>query len=254
MRDNFEASLREVLRHEGGYVNHPQDAGGATNRGVTQAVYDGYRRAQGLLPRSVKMITDAEVADCYRTNYWDKICGDQLPIGIDFLVFDAAVNSGPARGEKWLQQAINRVAGARRLKEDGQIGFATIDAADDYPAARVIDAYIDLRLGFMKVAKNTKTGALLWPIFGAGWGNRLLGTLPKGGKVRRGDGVIHVAKAMAAQAPAPAVAKAALPAEALSRAPAGRGLLSTLFDWLRPAPVVAALAFMIFTGPMLWQT
>lgn len=198
MRENFPACLKEILRHEGGYSNHKHDAGGATNKGVTQATYDGYRRSNKLLPRSVQYITDAEVADCYKRNYWDKVCGDQLPKGIDLLTFDAAVNSGPARAERWLQQAINKVAGARRLKEDAQVGYATIDASDDYPADKIIDAYIDLRLGFMKVAKNTKTGVLLWNVFGVGWSNRLLGSLPKGAKVRQDDGVLQVSKRMAA--------------------------------------------------------
>jgi lysozyme family protein len=248
MRDNFPASLKEVLRHEGGYVNHPSDAGGATNKGITQAVYDGYRRSRGLLPRSVKMITDSEVADCYRVNYWDKICGDALPKGIDFLTFDAAVNSGTARGEKWLQQAINRVAQVRRLKEDGQIGLATIDASDDYPAAAIIDAYIDLRLGFMKVAKNTKTGQLLWPIFGRGWGNRLLGE-PDAKGVRQANGVIQVAKRMAGTVPAPT--KIPLPPEATVRP--SPGLFAGLLDWLRPAAAATALyALIIVSGGPAW--
>lgn len=245
MLENFAASLREVLRHEGGYTNHPDDAGGATNFGVTQAVYDGYRRSKRLLPRSVKMINSTEVADCYKTNYWDKICGDQLPKGIDFLTFDAAVNSGTGRGEKWLQQAINRVAGARRLKEDGAIGFATIDASDDYPADQIIDAYINLRLGFMKVARNTNTGKLLWPIFGGGWSSRLLGD--DLGKGRRApNGVEDVAKAMArgytptivvADGPVlvrqSAPAKTPLPPAALVRS--APSIFSGLFSWLKAA-------------------
>jgi len=251
MLENFPACLKEILRHEGGYVNHKDDAGGATNKGVTQAVYDGYRRSRRLLPRSVAMIDNAEVKDCYKTNYWDKVCGDQLPKGIDLLVFDAAVNSGTGRGEKWLQQAINRVAGARRLREDGDIGFATLDASDDYPADKIIDAYIDLRLGFMKVARNTNTGKLLWPIFGGGWSSRLLGDDLGRGK-RADNGVEQVAKRMAAD-PArtvlttsadglsmtatvttlPLPAKTPLPAAALVRpAPS---LLSGLFSWLRAA-------------------
>lgn len=244
MRENFLACLKEVLRHEGGYVNHPQDAGGATNFGVTQATYDGYRRRRNLLPRSVKLITADEVADCYRSQYWDKVCGDQLPKGIDFCVFDAAVNSGAPRAEKWLQQAINTVAGTARLKVDGAIGEATLDASDDYPAGAIINAYIDARLGFMKVAKNTKTGALLWPIFGTGWSNRLLGELPKGAKTRRPNGVLQVATAMAGAgvvAPESAVAaKPALPPEALTRAAAPAGAAGWITAGLLVAGALAA--------------
>lgn len=228
MRENFAASLKEVLRHEGGYTNHPKDAGKATNFGVTQATYDGYRRLKLLLPRSVKSITADEVADCYRQLYWDKVCGDQLPKGIDFLTFDAAVNSGTSRAEKWLQQAINKAAGTRRLTEDGELGLASLDAADDYPAPKIITAYIDLRLGFMKVAKHRLTGALLWPVFGGGWSNRLLGDLPKGAKKRAENGVLQVSQRMAAAGAPEAAAlsilapKPALPPSAMSRpAPMG---------------------------------
>jgi lysozyme family protein len=212
MRDNFPACLKEVLRHEGGYSNHSQDAGGATMKGVTQAVYDGYRRRHNLIPRSVKFIDDVEIAAIYKLQYWDKVCGDELPKGIDFAVFDAAVNSGTSRAEKWLQQAINRVAGVRRLKEDGEIGNATLDASDDYPARDVISAIIDVRLGFMRVARNTKTRALLWPIFGRGWGNRLLGELPPGAKERKPNGVLQVATAMAGGAVPALAAKPGMPA------------------------------------------
>lgn len=211
MRDNFPACLKEILRHEGGYSNHSQDAGGATMKGVTQAVYDGYRRRNNLIPRSVKFITNTEIAVIYELQYWDKVCGDELPKGIDLCVFDAAVNSGTGRAEKWLQQAINRVAGVKRLKEDGEIGNATLDAADDYPARDIIVAMIDVRLGFMRIAKNSKTGALLWPVFGKGWGNRLLGELPPGGKERKPNGVLQISTAMAAQSVPPAVTKPAGP-------------------------------------------
>jgi lysozyme family protein len=229
MQENFLASLKEVLRHEGGYVNHPKDPGGATNRGVTQATYDGYRRLKRQLPRSVKFIVDAEVADCYKQLYWDKVCGDALPRGIDFAVFDAAVNSGPAKGELWLQQAINRVAGKRRLKEDGQLGPASIDAADDYPSHLVIDAMVKIRLTFMQ-----RLG--IWSTFGAGWSNRLLGELDKRTKVRAANGVLQVASAMAAKniidlSPSGAlvaeVKKTPLPAAAMARPQPG--LLARLF-------------------------
>lgn len=247
MRDNFPASLKEVLRHEGGYSDHAQDAGGKTMRGVTQATYDGFRRLKGLVPRAVRYLTDAEHTEIYKVMYWDKVCGDQLPKGIDFAVFDAAVNSGPGRAEKWLQQAINKVAGQRRLKEDGQVGFATIDAADDYPARAIIEAMIDLRLGFMRVAKNTRTGALLWPVFGGGWSNRLLGYLPKGEKVRRPDGVLQVASAMAAKNVEPReVVKPALPPVTPQPTPILQSSLG--FKVAAGLGALAALAFAAYGG------
>lgn len=197
VKENFEASLRRVLVHEGGYVNHKSDPGGETNKGITARVYDAYRRKQGLVPRSVKFITDEEVSSIYRLSYWDKISGDDLPKGIDYCTFDAAVNSGPARGARWLQQAVNKCASKKRVSVDEVVGPATIDAADDYPPHELIDAMLDARLGFMKIARHSKTKALLFPTFGRGWTNRLFGYLPAGKTVRRTDGVDDVAKAMA---------------------------------------------------------
>ena len=150
MESNFAVALNHVLVHEGGYTDHPRDPGGATNKGVIQRVYDAYRRRHGLTPRSVAFIADHEITAIYRTQYWNKIEGDALPKGIDYCVFDAAVNSGPARGARWLQKAINKCAGYKRVKVDQDIGSATLDAADDYPPHDLINAMCDIRVGFLR--------------------------------------------------------------------------------------------------------
>lgn len=198
MHSNFDACLSYVLGHEGGYSDHPNDAGGKTNHGVIQSVYDSYRRRKGLIPRHVKQIEMKEIKEIYKTLYWDKIEGDQLPVGIDYCVFDAAVNSGPSRGARWLQIAINKVSGTARLKIDENVGPSTLDASDDYDPEKLIDAMLAERLGFMKVARNTKTGKLLWPSFGNGWTNRLFGYLAPGKAeaLRKNDGVDDKAKAL----------------------------------------------------------
>lgn len=54
--------MKGIHISEGGYVNHPKDPGGATNFGVTQRVYDSYRKDRGQSARSVKQITSDEVA------------------------------------------------------------------------------------------------------------------------------------------------------------------------------------------------
>jgi lysozyme family protein len=116
---NFTKTTSWLLIHEGGYVDHPEDPGGATNRGVTQAVYDGYRIRKGKQVRSVRYIDDAEVYDIYRTQYWDKVWGDELPNGLDYAVFDFAVNSGPSRAIKFLQRVIG-------VPDDGIMGNVTM--------------------------------------------------------------------------------------------------------------------------------
>ena len=83
MRHSFPEALTLVLRHEGGYVNHPDDPGGATNKGVTQGTYNAFRRSRGLPTRSVRELTGDELKTVYRQNYWDKVLGDDLPAGVD---------------------------------------------------------------------------------------------------------------------------------------------------------------------------
>src|SRR5688500_6264664 len=111
MQNRFEECLKLVLVHEGGYANHPKDPGGATNFGVTQRVYDGYRLKAGVAKRSVKEITKTEVSAIYKRQYWDLIDGDELPAGVDYVVFDGAVNSGCGQSVKWLQRALPEYKG-----------------------------------------------------------------------------------------------------------------------------------------------
>src|ERR1700722_18553072 len=97
---NFTQALSQVLRHEGGVCDDPRDPGGRTNCGITQANYDVYRKSKGLPPHDVYLMADNERDDIYRTRYWDAVRGDQLPSGLDYVVFDGAVNSGVAQSVK----------------------------------------------------------------------------------------------------------------------------------------------------------
>ncbi|WP_245464369.1 MULTISPECIES: glycosyl hydrolase 108 family protein [unclassified Mesorhizobium] len=99
-------SHARVLAHEGGYSNHPNDTGGVTMKGVTQRVYDAYRKSKGQSTRSVKAIQTAELNEIYDRQYWDAVKGDLLPAGVVYVLFDGAVNSGPGRSIMWLQQAL----------------------------------------------------------------------------------------------------------------------------------------------------
>jgi len=156
----FGGSLTRVLVHEGGFVNHPADPGGATNRGVTQRVYDGWRRRQRLAPRSVRSISAEEIAGIYRLQYWDVIRADDLPAGVDYFVFDGAVNSGPAQSVKWLQRALGVAA-------DGQVGVATLGALKAHPDHDALIADMARRrLAMLKGLKN-------WKTFGKGWSRRV---------------------------------------------------------------------------------
>ena len=105
MRNNFAESLQALLKHEGGFVNHPSDPGGMTNLGVTKAVWEAWV-THPVSEAEMRSLTPEKVAPLYKNKYWDKICGDDLPSGVDMVVFDAAVNSGPGRAAKWLQACV----------------------------------------------------------------------------------------------------------------------------------------------------
>jgi lysozyme family protein len=103
---NYPNCLKLTLAYEGGYSNHPADPGGVTLEGIIQRVYDEYRRQQGKpqkkLTPDMRGTTEwiNERNDIYRQNYWAKVVGDQWPAGADLVVWDTAVNSGPARAKK----------------------------------------------------------------------------------------------------------------------------------------------------------
>tara|TARA_Y100000310_G_scaffold236662_1_gene239881 strand:- start:1128 stop:1721 length:594 start_codon:yes stop_codon:yes gene_type:complete len=157
--DPFPAILKKVLVHEGGFVDHPKDPGGATMKGVTQATYNGWRARQGKEPRSVRFITDAELTAIYRRDFWDRVRGDDLPPGINYAVFDFAVNSGVSRAARYLQKVVG-------VAQDGQIGPNTLSATRSKDPAAVIDQLCDDRLAFMRSLR-------IWPTFGKGWRRRV---------------------------------------------------------------------------------
>lgn len=193
----FEPSLALTLAHEGGFVNHPKDPGGATNKGVTQKVYDAYRRNKGLELRSVRHITAAEVKDIYRKQYWDEANCGRLPAGLDYAVFDYGVNSGPSRAIKDLQRTINSVGNRMgvtlQVNVDGSNGQATQAACAqlaNIDEVAFIEAYCGRRMDFVRSLKTFST-------FGKGWTRRILGDKPNPTADEGDNGVIDYAVKMA---------------------------------------------------------
>lgn len=158
MEANFSRSLSLVLRREGGYVNHPKDPGGATHKGITIGTYRRYINSKGT-PDDLRRITDEQVATVYKKHYWDKVKADNLPSGVDYAVFDFAVNSGPSRAAKYLQSVVG-------VKQDGIVGPETISAATWSDPGATINALCDNRMKFLRGLKT-------WPTFGKGWTNRV---------------------------------------------------------------------------------
>lgn len=158
MKENFDLIFDKMIKHEGGYVNHPRDPGGATNLGVTIGTLSDYLGRKATI-RDVKALTKEAVRPIYRSMYWDKIKGDDLPSGVDYAVFDFAVNSGPARAAISLQRGVG-------VADDGNIGKITLAAVRKLDPKLVIDRVCNERLSFMSRLKN-------WPTFKKGWISRV---------------------------------------------------------------------------------
>ena len=158
MDRNFQRALSLVLKHEGGWSDHPSDPGGATMKGVTLASFRQYVKATGT-KADLRKITDEQLATVYRRHYWDAVHGAELPDGIDYAVFDFAVNSGPSRAAKYLQAVVG-------VTQDGRIGPATLKAVRSKASANVVNALCDKRMAFLQDLST-------WKTFGKGWTRRV---------------------------------------------------------------------------------
>ncbi|MGY2995441.1 glycoside hydrolase family 108 protein [Mesorhizobium sp. URHB0026] len=158
MDRNFARALALVLKSEGGWSDNPKDPGGATMNGVTLANFRRYVQANGTKD-DLRHITDEQLATCYKRFYWDAVNASALPDGVDYAVFDFAVNSGPGRAAKYLQMTVG-------APQDGQIGSATLQALKARPTSAIINSLCDLRLAFLKRLPT-------WDTFGKGWSDRV---------------------------------------------------------------------------------
>lgn len=159
---SFTPALRFVLRWEGGFVDDPDDRGGRTNKGVTQAVYDKWRAAHGHPQKDVLHISDDEVAAIYEQNYWLRAKCDRLRDALDMTQFDTAVNMGVRRATRILQMAVG-------AEVDGAFGPATQAACDTCDLGTALIKYCEIRESlYRRFAKAPGQAKFL-----RGWMNRL---------------------------------------------------------------------------------
>lgn len=151
---NFDQAFELLLGHEGGFSDHKADPGGKTRWGVTEAV----ARAKGYTGDMRDLPVDL-ARSIYRADYWDRIRAEELPAGLRYVMFDAAVNSGPPQAVKWLQAAIGETV-------DGIIGPRTLSAAKQLEPNALKLAMLAQRLRFMSNLTS-------WPAFGRGWARRI---------------------------------------------------------------------------------
>lgn len=155
--DIFKTALDLVLKHEGGYVNHPEDPGGETKYGISKRAYPDV---------NIKELTKEDAGEIYYKDYWCKMGCDYLPKPVALMVFDAAVNMGVRRAAKQLQQT----AGAT---PDGVVGRMTVKAVTEAYRASKEDFLTALYESRQTFYVNLKT----FDTFGRGWTRRNKETL-----------------------------------------------------------------------------
>ena len=161
MKDNFADALTALLVHEGGYANNPADPGGMTNLGVTASTWAMWV-GHDVNEKQMRALTPSIVAPLYRRKFWDACRADELISGLDYAVFDYAVNSGVGRAIKALQNCVG-------VASDGGFGTTTMAAVSQFKgdaAKTLIEEYCDNRLQFLKSLKT-------FPVFGKGWEKRV---------------------------------------------------------------------------------
>lgn len=165
--------IEDVIKREGGYVDHPADRGGPTKYGITQKTLDGWLNSldatiRKYWPVDVRHLKQKEAKTIYGALYYKDPGINQLPRRVQPLAFDAAVHHGPAQAVKMLQAACAQ-AGYDPGPLDGIVGTRTIEAAHRYDRA-MLDDYLSMRADFMRaiVARDPSQAVFL-----AGWLNRL---------------------------------------------------------------------------------
>lgn len=145
----FEKCHPITAKWEGGWSDHPDDPGGKTMYGITEAVYHTYLKSCGKPKRPVRYITKAEAEAIYRQNYWNAAGCETLHAGVDLATYDAAVNSGVSRGRKWLLASV---------------GGSAVQTVKNICAKR------------MSFVRGLRT----WKTFGKGWSRRIADIEAKG--------------------------------------------------------------------------
>lgn len=176
---DFNKAIKLILKHEGGYVNHPSDPGGATNYGISlrflkdHVELGDFDNDGDVDIEDIKNMTLENAIEVYRVCWWDKFRYDRInDQTIATKVFDFSVNMGGKRAHILLQRALNRAFGLK-LTEDGIIGPATLGIINQFGETgqeqALLDAYSDVAWEFYQAIMNKNPNLRA---FSRGWRNR----------------------------------------------------------------------------------
>lgn len=166
MISNWDKSFDLVIKSEGGFTNDERDPGnklpdgrkGCTMLGCTQANWERFINKQ-VTQDDMKKLTPSDVKPLYKANYWDAVKGDELPSGVDYAVFDFAINSGPGQSRKTLQRAL-------RVIPDGVLGQNTLKAIQAADGTRLLEDFSIEKTRFYQ-------GLAAFDTYGKGWLKRV---------------------------------------------------------------------------------
>lgn len=162
MQSNFTKSFDMVMTSEGGYTDDPRDSGnslpdgrkGSTNLGVTQKAWEAFVGHQ-VTQEDMKALTKEVVKPFYKKLYWDACACDSLPQGVDYAVFDFAVNAGVSRSVKTLQKAVG-------ADPDGSLGSITLALIRQTDPREIIEKFTEVKEAFYR-------GLSTFATYGKGW-------------------------------------------------------------------------------------
>ncbi len=148
-KEQINEMIDTILKHEGGFVNDPDDPGGATNRGVTIGTYSKWLGKPATV-QDVKEITEETAREIYELNYLVKPRINELPEILMPQMFDISINSGPKNAIKMLQRLIN-LAGFGVISVDGVLGPDTRNRASTMAGEMegyAVNALVEERIKF----------------------------------------------------------------------------------------------------------
>ena len=161
MIENFDKSFALVMKSEGGYTGPTGlkgDPGGETNMGVTKAAWSTWLK-RPIEDGEMAKLQIEDVKPFYKALYWDKTYCNQLPTGLDYMVFDASVNMGVGQSIRLLQKSLGCV-------DDGVIGPNTMKLINEFKVNDMIDKYSAQKEMFYR-------SLALFNTFGKGWLSRV---------------------------------------------------------------------------------
>lgn len=234
--NRFDSCMDVILPFEGGLSMDRRDPGNWTGGKVGRGELRGTNRgiAANTYPdEDIQGMTLDRAKAIYRRDFWAKIRGDDLPAGIDLATLDPAINSGPSRGVRWMQQGLGIMA-------DGVMGPVTIKAARGAQPVDAIQKACAARMGFLRGLKT-------WGAFGKGWSRRVAAIEAAGVRMALAAHKAPVREALAAEAKRADTKAKTEAGKATGGAVAGGGGISIadMPDWGVALAVILVVALVV---------